>query len=774
MPLQTTLVTGYLYAPDGSPLANTPVSIRLTRPDTDENIVVPEIINATTDAGGLLNVPLWPNTRGVSGSQYRLTVKAWMGAGERRLVDRLLTVPDTGTAELTSILDAEAPDTVSTSAAIRAADEAQQSLLDAEAARTAAELARDAAQAAQAAAGNALAGTVDAAALAALDAQAAAASAAGAAIDAASAESSAALALAAADTVQDVAADAAAATAAAATATTQAGIATTQAGIATTAATTATTQAGVASAAATTATTQAGIATTAATTATTQAGIATTAAATATTQAGIATTAATTATTQAGIATTQAGIATAAAAAASADAISADLSAAQAANSASTALTASTIAVSAANYKGDYDPMVTYQVGDSVTYMGSNYAAKTVNTGVTPVDGPNWLLLSTAEATVNSVFGRTGNVIAQSADYAAFYTPLSHVGSGGAQHALATTTVAGFMSGADKTKIDGIEPGAQANTVTSVFGRTGAIVAQQADYDAFFTTPAEAAAAAPVQTVDAGMGISVNQTTGNVVVTNADRGTTAVAAHEAAADPHPQYTTAAEAAAAAPVQSFNGRTGAVMPQQADYDAFFTTPMEAAAAAPVQSVLAGMGISVDMTTGNVTVTNADRGTTAVTAHEAAADPHPQYTTTAEASAAAPVQSVNGETGALTGYVKTTGAQTLDSKTMSEFKRAGLSTVSGQTTLDLTAASYFVHTATANTTFVFNNPPASGQAQVFVLRLTNGGAFTITWPATVDWPGGIAPTLTASGVDILVFVTDNGGGIYHGQLARKDSR
>lgn len=62
-----------------------------------------------------------------------------------------------------------------------------------------------------------------------------------------------------------------------------------------------------------------------------------------------------------------------------------------------------------------------------------------------------------------------------------------------------------------------------------------------------------------------------------------------VIAHEAAADPHPQYTTTAEAAAAAPVQSFNGRQGAITPQQADYDAFFTTPAEAAAAAPVQSV-----------------------------------------------------------------------------------------------------------------------------------------------------------------------------------------
>lgn len=74
--------------------------------------------------------------------------------------------------------------------------------------------------------------------------------------------------------------------------------------------------------------------------------------------------------------------------------------------------------------------------------------------------------------------------------------------AGGTLHAAATTSVNGFMSAADKTKLDGIQSGAQVNAVTSVFGRTGAVVAQQADYDAFFTTPAEAAAAAPVQSVN--------------------------------------------------------------------------------------------------------------------------------------------------------------------------------------------------------------------------------------------------------------------------------
>ncbi len=38
----------------------------------------------------------------------------------------------------------------------------------------------------------------------------------------------------------------------------------------------------------------------------------------------------------------------------------------------------------------------------------------------------------------------------------AAYVPLSHVGSGGTQHANATTSVAGFMSSADKTKLNAI------------------------------------------------------------------------------------------------------------------------------------------------------------------------------------------------------------------------------------------------------------------------------------------------------------------------------
>ena len=47
----------------------------------------------------------------------------------------------------------------------------------------------------------------------------------------------------------------------------------------------------------------------------------------------------------------------------------------------------------------------------------------------------------------------------------------------------ADTIYAGLMLPADKIKLDGIEAGAEENTVTSVFGRSGDVVATEGDYD---------------------------------------------------------------------------------------------------------------------------------------------------------------------------------------------------------------------------------------------------------------------------------------------------
>lgn len=70
-----------------------------------------------------------------------------------------------------------------------------------------------------------------------------------------------------------------------------------------------------------------------------------------------------------------------------------------------------------------------------------------------------------------------------------------------------------------------------------------------------------------------GATLSYNDAGNAIGVTNTDKGSVAVAAHEAAADPHPQYATAAEAKAAAVADSItNGVTDVAPSQNAVFDA----------------------------------------------------------------------------------------------------------------------------------------------------------------------------------------------------------
>jgi hypothetical protein len=103
-----------------------------------------------------------------------------------------------------------------------------------------------------------------------------------------------------------------------------------------------------------------------------------------------------------------------------------------------------------------------------------------------------------------------------------------------------------------------------------------------------------------------------------------------------------------------------------------------------------------------------------------------------------------------------------------------KGSALGNTGTAATINFESANFFSATSTAATTWAFTNPVASGDFGGFVLELTNGGAYTQVWPAAVDWPAGAAPTLTASGKDILVFVTRDAGTTYHGMAASIDSK
>ena len=127
--------------------------------------------------------------------------------------------------------------------------------------------------------------------------------------------------------------------------------------------------------------------------------------------------------------------------------------------------------------------------------------------------------------------------------------------------------------------------------------------------------------------------------------------------------------------------------------------------------------------------------------AVAAHAAAADPHTGYAMAAPSAAAV------------------------------AYNAGGTTTI----TLDGGRTEVFAATAaTGATTWSFTGAAASGKKSEFDLELTNGGSQTQTWPASVKWDGGTAPTLTAAGVDILTFYTRDGGTTWRGFLAAKDSK
>lgn len=88
-----------------------------------------------------------------------------------------------------------------------------------------------------------------------------------------------------------------------------------------------------------------------------------------------------------------------------------------------------------------------------------------------------------------------------------------------------------------------------------------------------------------------------------------------------------------------------------------------------------------------------------------------------------------------------------------------------TFSGGVTIDLSAASYYFGTVTGNTSFTFSSAPGTGTVGACQIEMTSGSVATITWPASVKWPGGAAPTLS-SGKDLLSFITRDGGTTYEG--------
>lgn len=115
------------------------------------------------------------------------------------------------------------------------------------------------------------------------------------------------------------------------------------------------------------------------------------------------------------------------------------------------------------------------------------------------------LLNPDASNAVNSVAGKTGVVVLAKGDVGLSavdnvqQAPLTHVGSGGTAHAVATTSVNGFMVSTDKSKLDGITAGAQPNRVIST-----QVQAEAGTDNATDMTPLRVAQAIAASTIDGG------------------------------------------------------------------------------------------------------------------------------------------------------------------------------------------------------------------------------------------------------------------------------
>lgn len=169
--------------------------------------------------------------------------------------------------------------------------------------------------------------------------------------------------------------------------------------------------------------------------------------------------------------------------------------------------------------------------------MDDDYTPADIVSKLSGLTGTNRLPMSAIKDGVVSVAGRTGAVALTVADVSG----LAPVASSGAYNDLTgKPTIPTLVS--QLTNDSGYLTSVP---VTSVAGRTGAVVLTSADV---------------------GLGNADNTSDVNKPTSTAQQASIdlKMTQHNAAADPHPQYTTTSEASAAAPVQTVNGLTGAVV------------------------------------------------------------------------------------------------------------------------------------------------------------------------------------------------------------------
>jgi hypothetical protein len=210
----------------------------------------------------------------------------------------------------------------------------------------------------------------------------------------------------------------------------------------------------------------------------------------------------------------------------------------------------------------------------------------------------------------------------------------------------------------------------------------------------------------------------------------------------------------------------------------------------------RSIAAGSGVSVsngDGVAGNPTVSLSVHGLTNLGEALVAADTIPVYRAGAGANRKVaysdfradivPASSTNQGIPVFdgtAGKLKNTPGPTIDTSGHLDMKQKQIlgaackatakGNVSGSVTIDLAHGEMQTCTLTAATTFSFSESFAAGNGIGFILKVGAAGSYSITWPGSVKWPGGTAPTPTGNA--LFAFLSFDGGATWHGNIIQDD--
>lgn len=450
-----------------------------------------------------------------------------------------------------------------------------------------------------------------------------------------------------------------------------------------------------------------------------------------------------------------------------------------------------------------------------------------------PANAPVSIKQAAADAAVQAAAALDAATKANAAQAAAIAasTPASHAGAGGAAHALATTSSAGFLSAPDKTKIDAITGSNTGDeTTATIRSKLGVTTLSGSNTGDQTTVTGNAGTADRLATPRTINGVSFDGSADITILPNVNDTSdmnkpvsTAQAAALVTKAPldSPNLTGTPTVPTAAPGTNTDqtastsfamvAAANAVAALVAGSPAMLDTLSELASAiggdadfAATTATALGNRLRVDVGTQALTTTQKSNALTnlgipsvdntsdankPVSTAQAAADAAVQAvaasdaTTKADARQAALVsgtniRTVNGNTllgsGDLaTGDVTLTGTQTLTNKTLTAPSvngyTEGVTTASTGTayTINITTASVQILTLTGNCTYTF--PAAvAGKSFLLVQKQDATGSRTATWPAAVKWPSGTAPTLTATANKSDVFGFTCDGTSWYGRV------